>query len=659
MYIAMRNRIFELEAKTVHYIPFSRTSRKRPVDRAVLIDDYHCSGAQQHTHGHSLHSADTDVIHPSKRPAYHHISHHHPPHPEHMSPPLLGGADAGSSGIHSSHGYQQSTSYPSGYSPNACFSYHGSQSALHPSRYPRAIGRELDQYTRVSKVHQTMTDDRQDPDGHGANNTRASSFSVSVDRSPLGGRRLPIASGLPPAIQPRPILPNSDAPANVSGSRISQVSLQHTPLASQDFTLSTQASHMATVAAAAAAAQQRQSFHQRQHRAQQQAQSDYSRSYHLQKHMRMMDQRRATQLTQQKQRHQQQQHQMQLQLPVFKPIQRHYQPHQQMYSSTSTRTTPVLPLPQQGASQQQMHQQRLLQYHQQRQQVRVQQQARQLQYLRNRSLPIGSPAGSPRLSPSPAPSLEDTSLDLPSFANPASGKSTIKRPLECFNCMSLDSLSWRPRTTSDSLSSSLALDSAATGRSWPSRLTPADGGYLCNACTQYLQVHGHCRPVPPFRVNFLKKIHCRFKKALLEVRFQGWQDARVLEIGDHISPQDFQSIFEELDDITTEPEALTTAEKSKMSKPLATTTEEHGGRIVIRIEDSDDECTPLTVKSVPHSLLTASEIMKRAFQSEAAVGELFGRRWKTEPMVGYTLVHFGGSDRTRNGPHESDSAFVE
>ncbi|ORZ11262.1 hypothetical protein BCR41DRAFT_372099 [Lobosporangium transversale] len=65
--------------------------------------------------------------------------------------------------------------------------------------------------------------------------------------------------------------------------------------------------------------------------------------------------------------------------------------------------------------------------------------------------------------------------------------------------------------------------------------------------------------------------------------------------------------------------------------------------IVIKIEDDEDDNTTLN-KAKPDN------IEVRTFQSEASVGELFGHRWRTEPVVGYTLVHFGGSDRTRMVP---------
>lgn len=66
--------------------------------------------------------------------------------------------------------------------------------------------------------------------------------------------------------------------------------------------------------------------------------------------------------------------------------------------------------------------------------------------------------------------------------------------------------------------------------------------------------------------------------------------------------------------------------------------------LVIKIEDDDDERIP------PNRAPKADELDVRTYQSEASVGELFGHRWRTEPVVGYTLVHFGGSDRTRMVP---------
>ncbi|KAF9126784.1 hypothetical protein BGW39_006353 [Mortierella sp. 14UC] len=198
-----------------------------------------------------------------------------------------------------------------------------------------------------------------------------------------------------------------------------------------------------------------------------------------------------------------------------------------------------------------------------------------------------------------------------------------------------------------------------------------EGRLLCPACIQYWQAHGKCRPVPPFRVNFLKKIHSRFKKELQEVRFQGWQDAQVLEVEDRMTELDWKRIFCATGTID---EAAAAAARSRQTSVSSTTaasspvihsikaatpmaaagTEE--GPIVIKIEDDDDDVVIgqsrfssfTTPDQAAPSSLPSSEV--KTFMSEAAVGEVFGQRWKTEPMVGYTLVHFGGSDRTRMVP---------
>jgi len=84
-------------------------------------------------------------------------------------------------------------------------------------------------------------------------------------------------------------------------------------------------------------------------------------------------------------------------------------------------------------------------------------------------------------------------------------------------------------------------------------------------------------------------------------------------------------------------------EKEKEREPRVDTssTVQDPGVLVIKIED--DDVAPVTL-SKPEN------VEVRTYQSEASMGELFGHRWRTEPVVGYTLVHFGGSDRTRMVP---------
>ncbi|KAF8940104.1 hypothetical protein BGZ58_007689 [Dissophora ornata] len=235
--------------------------------------------------------------------------------------------------------------------------------------------------------------------------------------------------------------------------------------------------------------------------------------------------------------------------------------------------------------------------------------------------------------------------------------------------MALDSLAWRPKAESQIINPDGPTPSGGT--SAVAAATAAGTKILCPACTQYLQAHGKPRPVPPFRTNFLKKIHTRFKRELQEVRFQGWQDAQVLEIEDRMVEREFQMVFNGLDEgdasqiqsrhssasgspapsastatVIVETSALATEEPAEgasrdgaSSAAAAKDTE----TIVIKIEDDDDDEMPLK-KAKPDN------VEVRTFQSEASVGELFGQRWRTEPVVGYTLVHFGGSDRTRMVP---------
>ncbi|KAG0098445.1 hypothetical protein BGZ93_000094 [Podila epicladia] len=229
--------------------------------------------------------------------------------------------------------------------------------------------------------------------------------------------------------------------------------------------------------------------------------------------------------------------------------------------------------------------------------------------------------------------------------------------------MALDSLkAWKPKTDTPSSDDSLS-DNA--------RMEDLEAGskLLCSACTQHQQTHGKPRPVPSFRTNFLKKIHTRFKRELQEVRFQGWQDAQVLEIEDRMVESEFQMVFNGLDEGDTSQARsrqssisdqslgigmTSTTSSNQASTAVQTTTVQlkEGDKvdpkvvdgIVIKIEDDDDEGSTAFTKS------KSDEVEVRTFQSEASVGELFGHRWRTEPVVGYTLVHFGGSDRTRMVP---------
>ncbi|KAF9931722.1 hypothetical protein BGZ65_004752 [Modicella reniformis] len=202
-----------------------------------------------------------------------------------------------------------------------------------------------------------------------------------------------------------------------------------------------------------------------------------------------------------------------------------------------------------------------------------------------------------------------------------------QRPSECSNCMVLE------------VFGSVLPSTAA--------LSAANGKLLCPACL-YQQGNGKARPIPPFRVNFLKKIYCRLKRELQEVRFHGWQDAQTLEIEDRMTEKDFRSVF-----YTGVEEGLVMKESPSgrqtsilaTSPPLPVLASGNSsatisdGPIVIKVEDDDE--TP----SKFSDQLSANEV--RVFSSESSVDDLFGHQL---PMVGYTAVYFGGSDRTRMVP---------
>ncbi|KAF9211851.1 hypothetical protein BGZ59_007548 [Podila verticillata] len=593
MYIAMRNRIFELEAKTVNYTPFNR-SRKRPVERPEFEDYYGQHG-------------DSEPGHYSKRQA------HHPPH--------LPGAHGGVV-------YRQSSSHPSWYSPEAYASMTQVANSHQPPPHRHSQGSQpksnsyFEQEPRpVSVPHRPVP------------------LMPTPPESQPSSREAPYNTSAPPrTIQPRPDDSHQHPGTQTRSSprpTPHDTRHHHSPRSSPTHHFGTRSHHSPDMAPrphmhgnvdnAAAAEQKRQSFHQRQHRAQQQAQSDYSRSYHLQKHMQMIDQQRAAQLAQQKL----QQHKQEAQTQGAKAIQRHYQPHQRMYPHSSQPIAiqphpsqkahpPVPPRPIRLQQHQQLAQQQLIQRYQLQKQLQQkqhlqQQQILQLQYLRQRQLNRSS---------------NNSNSDTMAKPNAGSGlggvhklsitKQKQPRPLECSNCMALDSLAWHTKAPAQ-----------VSGTSNEGKVL------LCPPCTQFLQAHGRSRPVSSFRTNFLKKIHCRFKRELQDVRFQGWQDAQVIEIDDKMTESEFQAVF----DPNHSSEGCPSS--SMPSSPiLATSTE--SDQTVIKIEDDDDDVIMISPPS--------KKTEERAYQSEATVGELFGHRWRTEPMVGYTLVHFGGSDRTRMVP---------
>ncbi|KAF9930914.1 hypothetical protein FBU30_011112 [Linnemannia zychae] len=750
MYIAMRNRIFELEAKSVNYSPFSH-SRKRPFERSD-IDDY--SGL----YGYGY---DMDYLHYSKRPAY-----RYPPHgPPDYGPP------------HPLPSYRHSSSFPSWYTPEA---YSGvSHYPPYPRQPPSDQDRDFRDYggpyyednrpesrpgsrsgspkshhnnpsgvrSAYSPPPAASEQSRQQPhSSHPSHPSHPHPSGPSQDQHPQqqhpqqhpnGERPYPPGnhSHHPPGYQPpshssQP--PQHSQQQGPSQSTPQQLSQGHPQPQSQQHLQPVQPNGPTNMShihpANSAASEQRQSIHQQRHRAQQQAQSAHSRSYHLHKHMRLLDQQRAAQIAvqQQQQLHpshssqQQQSQKSQQQQQGFKPIQRQYQPHQQMYPGYNQ---PVAIKPHPGPTQAQLQQQQLQQqkqqtlaqtqtqahqlnirphsfqqqrltpqqqlmqrYQQQRQIQQKQQQLRQLQqlqYLRNRAANnppaqkatvasasnthTGNSSGSH--SPTP-PRVFGPQVDRPIK------KST--RPLECSNCMALDSLAWKPKVEVQVVipdgSGAPGATSSTSGETEGSKI-------LCPACTLYLQTHGKPRPVPPFRTNFLKKIHTRFKRELQEVRFQGWQDAQVLEIEDRMVEREFQMVFNGLDEndaaqvqsrsnsvagspapAASVPARTSASRESPVNKsstsngPTEKTASESSPKetdaIVIKIEDDDDE----TIGSLSKSKLESVEV--RTFQSEASVGELFGHRWRTEPVVGYTLVHFGGSDRTRMVPMNPTVPFL-
>ncbi|KAF9385555.1 hypothetical protein CPB97_004698 [Podila verticillata] len=723
MYIAMRNRIFELEAKSVDYSPFSH-SRKRSIERSGY-DEY------PERHSHSLrHPKRTANQYPQQYPRHHGQS-----EPERPSSPI----------------HRLSSSYPSWYTPEV---YSNGSNFSPPPLHPHRPS-ERDQSTdfRISS-DQIVERERRPPSPSGGHlrgligqRAPSSGHLGHTGHDPRSPHTQSVVESRPPLHHPGDQSDHNGAAAHSHHppthshppveTHHTQTSSQHHPPQSTHPRQHTHLSHNSQQSApphqppsqghhqqlhnsiqkttphpiqpaplhpsqstsgpgaqspletSNSTPQQRQSFHQQQHRAQQQAQSAHSRSYHLQKHMRMLDQQRAAQLSQQQQQQQQQQT-----LPSQsqssqsqKTIQRHYQSHQQMYPQHHPiaikpypqRTQPALSStsnqkPLQAATSQagqavqhakpaSIQQQMIQRYQQQRALQLKQQQLRQLQYLRSRSAvqypiqknartDLGASAGSH--SPTP-PRMFGPQVDRPI--------KKAERPLECSNCMALDSLkAWRPKTDSPA-----SLDDAPSERAG---IEDTDEGskLLCSACTQYQQTHGKSRPVPPFRTNFLKKIHTRFKRELQEVRFQGWQDAQVLEIEDRMDESEFQMVFNGLDEgdvsqsrsrqSTVSEQSQRTGVASRTSSdqastvvpattvPLKVNTEidpKEVDGIVIKIED-DDESPAAFSKSKP------DDVDVRTFQSEASVGELFGHRWRTEPVVGYTLVHFGGSDRTRMVP---------
>ncbi|KAF9578154.1 hypothetical protein BGW38_006199, partial [Lunasporangiospora selenospora] len=571
MYIAMRNRIFELEAKSDHYTPFNR-GRKRSLDRMAMIDEYF-------GHPDSLYH-DHEAGHYPKRHA--HYSHHYPYHPvsylSHMDGPHLYRSGPSyppwyDSDVHMSgpHGFHQK------YPPVPRHLHHPPHPYGGHGRYPRAADWESSDRP-MSMLYPGSGEHPPHP------SQQHSSEASSPPQDPLSHTKAsPRAPGM--ATQPRPIkpyptdgVPVSPALAYHPSSPQSspRLSMNQPPSVSREaqghhgphpargpVVVAGSMSTAAAAAAAAAAQQQLQSFHQRQHRAQQRAQSDYSRSYHLQKHMRMLDQQRAAKLAQQTQAmhmhshpqrvpaphapsqsipapppvsapapgmaQTQQAHQQQQQQRMSPPSQqqqgtasKQYQPHQQMY--------PAKTMPPPG----------LLQKQQQQQQQHHQQQARHIQLIRKKN------AMADKKTPESTPERMAAPVGLVRPTLVSSQGRPVTLPLECSNCMALDSLSWLPKSDPEDANLASTSPTSTSGGSSPISPSPSsstEGRLLCPPCMQYQLSHGKSRSVPSYRTNFLKKTHGRFKKALQEIRFQGWQDAQSLEIVDRMTEREFNLVF--------------------------------------------------------------------------------------------------------------------
>ncbi|KAF9207842.1 hypothetical protein BGZ49_010430 [Haplosporangium sp. Z 27] len=710
MYIAMRNRIFELEAKSVDYSPFS-SSRKRP------LEDYP-----------DRYGYDYELGHYSKKPIHGYSSET----PLHPNDPI--GRDYPRSPTH-----RYPSSYPSWYTPeeytNISHPHHSRDREYRPTRNPQheqqsqrpnspppsseipARSHERTSHSSSRpQFHDPPSQDLQPfshPDEKALQGPSSSNGSYPPNHQPHSSHILHQSVHItsPQSSHPHQYQPHS--PQRLSQGRHSQMQGYTHASNQQQHQLhqSTQLNNIPNgIIAPVNVSEARQSGHQQRHRAQQQAQSAHSRSYHLHKHMQMLDQQRAAQnqqqqqQQQQEQQNQQQQQQKQRQLQPQensqKAIQRNYQPHQQMYPGyhhpIPIRPHPPPPPPtpsqqqqrqlqlQQQKQQQKQRQSQVLQatsgsshqltlqqqflqrYQKQRQLQQKQQQLRQLQLMRSRqaisyptqrnSIRVAANSGSH--SPTP-PRVFDSRVDKPIK------KAT--RPLECSNCMALDSVSWKHKAD---LHNPEQEGSIPSGETTITSNGPLDEGskLLCPACTQYLRAHGKSRPVPPFRANFLKKIHTRFKRELQEVRFQGWQDAQILEIEDRMVEREFQMVFNGLDEsdasliqnqqlhasgspapivLISESSTSSNDPPAKGGTSLSTSTPETSKNtesVAIKIEEVDESPDSIGQKSKPEN------VEVRTYQSEASVGELFGQRWRTEPVVGYTLVHFGGSDRTRMVP---------
>ncbi|KAK3814887.1 MAG: hypothetical protein J3Q66DRAFT_441097 [Benniella sp.] len=590
MYVAMRNRIFELEAKAANYTPFNH-SRKRVAE--WLMDEnypYH-----EHSYGPAfVHGYDAKAIRYPKRAHCNDAYLQHHPSPAHLHPPIS---------TEKKIPYRYPRSYPSWYTPetNTFESYH---QLYRTQQHPSSM---FDRERVQQRPGHSQADSHPGHDLH----PRMFAPADSTGARPA----LPVKRSLT-MIKPRPSF------LEITSSRPEP----SCPKAPQALQLCTGSELPAT----AITQQQQQSFHQRQHRAQQQAQSDYSRKYHLQKHLRMLDQQRAAQIALQQQQQQQHHHHQQQQQQSFR-IQRQYESHQQMCPASSKSQELEIQQPEDTTSIAHRTTHQMVQRHQQ-------------QSIPQRTVDCSTMGnGSQRVS-TILPSrmfVRDLSRDKPSHQK-------SERPLECSNCMTLEPFQSAPPSDLQLVTSSkpALVASDRDNIHTAANTSTATGGLLCPPCMQYLQNHGKVRPPLPFKVNFLKKIHCRLKRELREVRFHGWQDAQTLEIEDQMTEENFQTVFHAGVGKKSVRQGLSIGGQTNSSGtstlPQVSTSKPDGPE-VISIDDGDDD-------KMANESSGQSSIEKVRFSSESSVEGLFGPWWKSEPMVGYTAVCFGGSDKIRMVP---------
>jgi len=141
-------------------------------------------------------------------------------------------------------------------------------------------------------------------------------------------------------------------------------------------------------------------------------------------------------------------------------------------------------------------------------------------------------------------------------------------------------------------------------------------------------------------------IHCRLKRELREVRFHGWQDAQILEIEDQMTEENFQTVFHAGVGKKPVRKGLSiggqTNSLGTSTLPQVSASKSDGPEVISIDDDVDD--------NMANESSGQSPIEEVRFASESSVEGLFGPWWKSEPMVGYTAVCFGGSDKIRMVP---------